>query len=252
MVPVYNKGDQMEKPLLFESANGIAVITLNRPERRNCFNQQLLAMLYDAIEEVTRNDSITVAIITGNGKSFCTGIDLSVLGKEDLFNPRGDGKEYPDIIGACHKPVIGAINGHAITGGFEIALNCDFLIASENAVFGDTHAKVGIHPGWGMTQLLQQAVGQRMAKQMSLTCQYIDAGQALRCGLVNEVVPADRLMPRAMEIAGQICAVNRDMMMTIKGVIEYRNTATLERAYANERAEFRKWVEKMAEMMKPK
>ncbi len=179
-------------------------------------------MLYDAIEEVTRNDSITVAIITGNGKSFCR--DRSFGAREGgPVQPRGDGKEYPDIIGACHKPVIGAINGHAITGGFEIALNCDFLIASENAVFGDTHAKVGIHPGWGMTQLLQQAVGQRMAKQMSLTCQYIDAGQALRCGLVNEVVPADRLMPRAMEIAGQICAVNRDMMMTIR---ESSNTGT--------------------------
>ncbi len=242
----------MEKPLLFESANGIAVITLNRPEKRNCFNQQLLAMLFDAIEEVSRNDAITVAIITGNGKSFCTGIDLSVLGKEDLFDPRGDGKEYPDVIGACHKPVIGAINGHAITGGFEIALNCDFLIASENAVFGDTHAKVGIHPGWGMTQLLQQAVGRRMAKQMSLTCQYINAEQALHCGLVNEVVPAEKLMPRVMEIASQICAVNREMMMTVKGVIEYRNHATLEQAYANERSEFKKWVEKMSEMMKPK
>ncbi|HSV98480.1 MAG TPA: enoyl-CoA hydratase [Spirochaetota bacterium] len=242
----------MEKPLLFEVENGIAVITLNRPQRRNCFNRELLAMLYDAIDEVSRNDAITVAIITGNGKSFCTGIDLSVLGKEELFDPRGDGKEYPDIIGACRKPVIGAINGHAITGGFEIALNCDFLIASENAIFGDTHAKVGIHPGWGMTQLLQQAVGQRMAKQMSLTCQYFNAEQALRYGLVNEVVPAERLLPRAMEIASQICAVNREMMMTIKGLIEYRNGATLEEAYANERKEFRKFVEKMADMMKGK
>ena len=242
----------MEKPLLFEVENGTAVITLNRPEKRNCFNRELLAMLYDAIEEVARNDAIAVAIITGNGKSFCTGIDLSVLGKEDLFDPRGDGKEYPDIIGACQKPVIGAINGHAITGGFEIALNCDFLIASENAVFGDTHAKVGIHPGWGMTQLLQQAVGRRMAKQMSLTCQYINAEQALSFGLVNEVVPAERLMPRAMEIAGQICAVNRDMMMTVKSLIEYRDRATLENSYAHERAEFRKWVGKMSEMVKPK
>jgi len=242
----------MEQAVLFDVKDHIALITLNRPERRNSFNRALLAGLYDAIDEVTRNDDIRVAIITGSGKAFSSGIDLAVLGKENLFDPRGDGKEFPDIRNACRKPIIGAVNGPAVTGGFEIALNCDFLIATENAKFADTHVKVGIHPGWGMTQLLQQAVGQRMAKQMSLTCQYINAEQALRCGLVNEVVPAEKLMPRAREVAAQICAVNRDMMMTIKGVIEYRNTTTLERAYANERDEFRKWVEKMSEMMKPK
>ena len=146
----------------------------------------------------------------------------------------------------CDKPLIGAVNGHAITGGFELALNCDFLIASENAMFADTHAKVGIHPGWGMTQLLQQAVGQRMAKQMSLTCQFVNAEQALRLGLVNEVVPHDLLMPRVFEIARQMCELNRGMMTTVKALIEYRNRTTLDDAYAHERAEFRRFVmEKM-------
>ena len=212
----------MEKAVLFDVQNNIAVITLNRPDRRNSINRDLLSGLYDAIDEVSKNDDIKVAIITGNGKSFCSGIDLSVIGKENLFDVRGSGVDLPDVFGACRKTIIGAVNGHAITGGFEIALNCDFLIASENAMFADTHAKVGIHPGWGMTQLLQQAVGKRMAKQMSLTCQFINAEQALRYGLVNEVVAADDLMKRSLEIASQICENRFDMITTVRDLINYK------------------------------
>jgi enoyl-CoA hydratase len=234
----------MESEVLFNIENNIAVITLNRPERRNSINKNLLTGLYNALEETADNKDIKAAVITGNGKSFCSGIDLSVIGKENIFDPRGDGKDLPDFFASCKKPVIGAVNGHAITGGFEIALNCDFLIASENAMFADTHARVGIHPGWGMTQLLQQAVGQRMAMQMSMTCQFIDAQTALRAGLVNEVVPHAELMARAMQLAGFICEGKYDMLMTVKELIEFRNNATLEEAYKNERAGFMKFVKK--------
>ncbi len=235
----------MENEVLFSVEKNIAVITLNRPERRNSINKNLLVGLYNGLEEVEKNSDIKAAIITGNGKSFCSGIDLSVIGKENIFDPRGDGRDMPDLFNACRKPVIGAINGHAITGGFEIALNCDFLIASENAKFADTHGRVGIHPGWGMTQLLQQAVGRRMAMQMSMTCQFIDAQTALRVGLVNEVVPHDELMNRAMQIAGFICEGNFDMLMTVKELIEFRNNATFEEAYQNERAGFRGFLKKV-------
>ncbi|PKL19141.1 MAG: enoyl-CoA hydratase [Spirochaetae bacterium HGW-Spirochaetae-5] len=234
----------MENEVLFTVENNIAVITLNRPERRNSINKNLLIGLYNGLEEVSGNKDIKAAVITGNGKSFCSGIDLSVIGKENIFDPRGDGKDLPDLFAACKKPVIGAVNGHAITGGFEIALNCDFLIASENAMFADTHARVGIHPGWGMTQLLQQAVGQRMAMQMSMTCQFMDAQTALRTGLVNEVVSPDELMPRAIQLAGFICEGREDMLMTVKELIEFRNNATLEEAYENERTGFRAFVKK--------
>lgn len=240
----------MEKAVLFEVQNNIAIITLNRPDRRNSINRELLSGLYDAIDEVSRNDEIKVAVITGNGKSFCSGIDLSVIGKENLFDVRGDGIDLPDVFGACRKTIIGAVNGHAITGGFEIALNCDFLIASENASFADTHAKVGIHPGWGMTQLLQQAVGKRRAKQMSLTCQFISAEQALRYGLVNEVVPQDDLMKRALEIASQICENRFDMITTVRDLINYRDTASMGQALAHERERFRRFIKKMMTAMK--
>lgn len=228
----------MTEPVLFTVENKIAVITLNRPERRNAINQALLIGLYDCLERIARDDAIRVAIITGNGKSFCSGLDLDILLKENLFDPRGDGSDLPDLFQACTKPVIGAINGHAITGGFEIALNCDFLIASEAASFADTHARVGIHPGWGMTQLLQQAVGRRRARQMSFTCRFITAQTACEWGLVNEVVPPERLMPRAMEIAGDISESSPEMLKTVRDLIHYRDAATLAEAYAHERAGF--------------
>jgi len=233
----------MEKPVLYEVQDGIAVVTLNRPERRNAINQSLLVHLYDAIDEVATNPEIRVAILTGNGVSFCSGIDLAVIGSENLFDPRGDGRDFPEVIGACRKPVIGAINGHAITGGLEVALNCDFLIASDRASFADTHARVGIQPGWGMTQLLQQAVGRRMALQMSLTCQFVSAQRALEIGLVNEVVPHERLMPRALEIARQILEAKPDVLAAIKELIEFRDLTTTQGGLAEERRAFMKLLE---------
>ena len=234
----------MVEEVIFKVENNIGIITLNRPERRNSINRNLLIGLYDSLEEVANNNDIKVAVITGNGKSFCSGIDLSVIGKEDLFNPRGDGKDMPELFALCKKPIIGAINGHAITGGFEIALNCDFLIASENAMFADTHGRVGIHPGWGMTHLLQQAVGRKMAMQMSMTCQFVDAQASLRIGLVNEVVAHDELIPRVMQIAGFICEGRFDMLMTVKELIEYGDKATFEESSENEKRGFKEFVKK--------
>jgi enoyl-CoA hydratase len=234
----------MEEPVLFAVEKHTALITLNRPERRNAINQALLVKLYECIEKVAADGDIRAAVITGSGKSFCSGIDLGIVFTENLVDPRGDGTDLPDVISACPKPIIGAVNGHAITGGFEIALNCDFLIASERASFADTHAQVGIHPGWGMTQLLQQAVGRRRARQMSFTCKFISAETALAWGLVNEIVPPDRLLPRAMEIAEDIGAVNQDMLSVVKKLIDYRDRATLEASFAHEREGFRAFAGK--------
>ena len=226
----------MTDPVLFTTDNQVAVLTLNRPERRNAINQALLKQLYDRMEEIDRDEWLRVVIITGNGKSFCSGLDLDVLLTDNLFDPRGDGLDLPDIFRAFGKPVIGAINGHAITGGFEIALNCDFLIASENASFMDTHARIGIHPGWGMTQLLQQAVGRRRARQVSFTCAPVTARTAYEWGLVNEVVPHERLMARAGEIAGEICAANPGTLRVMQELIDSRDHMPLAEAFARERA----------------
>ena len=233
----------MNHSILYTKENHTAIITLNRPKKRNAINQDLLTNLYNALESAAKDDEISAIIITGNGKSFCAGIDLAALADDDLFDPRGDGRDMVDVFKDCPKPILGAVNGHAITGGFELALNCDFLIASEGASFADTHARVGIHPGWGMTQLLQQAVGQRMAKQLSLTCEFITADHALRIGLVNEILPEDRLLDRAKEIAESIASVNQQMMATVKNLIEHRNTTSFEEAVIEERKGFQVFVD---------
>jgi enoyl-CoA hydratase len=234
----------VEKTVLFEVEGQVALITLNRPERHNSICQDLLINLYNSIDEVAGNGDIKVAILTGNGKSFCSGIDLGVIGKDNLLDPRGDGKDMPDVFAACSKPIIGAINGNAITGGFELAMQCDFLIASDNAKFTDSHAKVGIHPGWGMTQLLQRCVGQRMAKQLSFTCKPLLAKDALLWGLVNEVVPPADLLPRAKQVAQDMCAVNYDILMQIKALIETQNEMSFEKAFKKERKGFQDFIKK--------
>ncbi|MFO7713391.1 enoyl-CoA hydratase [Desulfosarcina sp.] len=232
----------MAPPVLLDVENQIALITLNRPERRNAINQQLLIHLYNALDDVARRSDVGVGIITGNGPSFCAGLDLEAIGRENLFNPRGDGSDLPDLMRACKKPIIGAVNGHAITGGFELALNCDFIIAAENAQFSDTHARVGIHPGWGMTQLLQQTVGQRRAKQISFTCQPIYAHTALAWGLVNEVLPREHLLERAKTIASQIVQADPQLLGVIKTLIENRNRIPLEQAFDKERSGFKQFL----------
>jgi len=232
----------MARPVLLDVETQIAVITLNRPERRNAINQQLLIRLYDALDAVTVRDDVRVIIITGNGPSFCAGLDLGAIGKENLFDPRGDGSDLPDLMRACNKPIIAAVNGHAITGGFELALNCDFIIAAENAQFSDTHVRVGIHPGWGMTQLLQQTVGQRRAKQISFACQPIYAHTALAWGLVNEVLPREHLLDRAKTIAAQIVKADPQLLGVIKTLIENRNRSPLEQAFDQERSGFKQFL----------
>ena len=232
----------MAPPVLLDVDNQVAVITLNRPERRNAINQQLLVDLYGMLETVAASADIRVVIITGNGPSFCAGLDLEAIGNENLFDPRGDGKDLPELMRACEKPMIAAVNGHAITGGFELALNCDFIIAAENAQFSDTHARVGIHPGWGMTQLLQQTVGQRRAKQISFTCQPIYAHTALAWGLVNEVLPREHLLDRAKTIAAQIVQADPHLLATIKDLIESRNHGPLDTGLDTERKGFRRFL----------
>ena len=241
----------MTRPVLLDVENQTAVITLNRPERRNAINQQLLIRLYDALDAVTVRSDVRVIIITGNGPSFCAGLDLGAIGKENLFDPRGDGSDLPDLMRACKKPIIAAVNGHAITGGFELALNCDFIVAAENAQFSDTHARVGIHPGWGMTQLLQQTVGQRRAKQISFACQPIYAHTALAWGLVNEVLPREHLLDRAKTIAAQIVQADPQLLGVIKTLIENRNRSPLEQAFDKERSGFKQFLRDQISKFKP-
>ena len=233
-----------DSPVLYEVRESAAILTLNRPARRNAISQKLLVHLYDGLDKANADPAVRAIVVTGAGDTFCSGLDLALLSTDNLMDPKGDGTDLLDVVARLTKPLIGAVNGHAITGGFELALNCDFLIASENASFADTHAKVGIHPGWGMTQLLRQAVGVRMARQMSLTCKFIGAGDALRAGLVNEVVARERLMPRVLEICRDIAATNPEMAATVRNVIRQGAALPFGEAMALEKRGFRDFLRK--------
>jgi enoyl-CoA hydratase len=206
--------------VLLDVSDRVATITLNRPEARNALNGDLLEALTQTLAAADADDAVDVLVITGADPAFCAGLDLKAVASGD---PRLIGtaptKEMPvrdrGPFGTLSKPMIGAINGFAITGGFEIALACDFLVASENARFADTHARVGIQPWWGLTVLLPQAIGFPRAREMSATGNFIDAQTALDWGLVNHVVPHDELLSFTRKLAADIVSSNQDAMRRI-------------------------------------
>jgi enoyl-CoA hydratase len=199
--------------VLLEIDERIATITLNRPDARNALNGEVLRLLPHLLRQADEDDGVDVVILTGADPAFCAGLDLKELGStggnltraEPASDPARVQRPFPPL----DKPLIGAINGAAITGGLEIALNCDFLIASELAKFGDTHARVGVMPGWGLTVLLSQAIGVRRAREMSFTGNFLSAHDALHWGLVNHVVSPAELMPAARRLAREICGNDR-------------------------------------------
>jgi enoyl-CoA hydratase len=202
------EGSTTDDCVLLEVSERIATITLNRPEARNALSSAVLRLLPERMREAEANPDVDVLILTGTDPAFCAGLDLKELGSSggNLGGGSGaDGGRNGDGIRGpfprVSKPLIGAVNGVAITGGFELALNCDFLIASEHAKFGDTHSRVGVMPGWGLTVLLPKAVGVRRAREMSFTGNFMLADEALAFGLVNHVVPHADLIPTVRRLA---------------------------------------------------
>jgi enoyl-CoA hydratase len=199
-----------EDVVLVDIADRVAVITLNRPDQRNALNRAVRRALPKAISACDENDDVDVLILTGADPAFCAGVDLKEFGSGQVqqgegFAEVGDGRHhFRGALPPHDKPLIGAVNGVAVTGGFEVALNCDFLIASDRARFADTHARVGVMPGWGLTVLLAQRIGVARAKQMSVTGNYIDAQRAYEWGLVNEVVPHETLLAFCRQLAADI------------------------------------------------
>lgn len=193
--------------MLYEVTDRVATVTLNRPEARNALSAEVRRQLPAALRRADGDPDVDVVILTGADPAFCAGLDLKELGSGGTTfdaaagaSAAGNRGPFPPMT----KPVIGAINGVAITGGFEVALNCDFLVASERARFADTHARVGIQPGWGLTVLLAEAVGVRRARELSATGNFLDAATALAWGLVNHVVAHDELLPTCRRLAADI------------------------------------------------
>jgi enoyl-CoA hydratase len=213
--------------LLVETAGGVRILTLNRPAARNALSSELIDRLVGALHAAEDDPKVRAVVLTGADPAFCAGLDLREAGAEGLPSASVlDRKGSPWwVLGAMSTPVIGAVNGPAVTGGLELVLQCTFLVASERAAFGDTHARVGVHPGGGLTGLLPQAVGLRRAREMSLTGNFIDAAEAHRLGLVNHVVAHDELLPTALGLAGDIAAGDPRTVAALNDT--YRDVAAL-------------------------
>ena len=183
---------------------GVAVVTLNRPDAMNALSRDLRIALADTVDALEADPETHIMILTGAGKAFCAGLDLKELGANasSALNDTIQDRDPARSLGRFSGPIIGGINGVAITGGFELALACDVLIASENARFADTHARVGILPGWGLSQKLSRAIGLYRAKELSLTGNFLSAQQAADWGLVNRVVSPEDLLPYLPRLGG--------------------------------------------------
>ena len=191
------------KNIIFEKKDSLAWITLNRPEVRNAQNDALRAEVIAALEDCRDDDGVRVIVITGAGeKAFSAGADISEFPKRfpaDVLQGKGT-KRTVDLIREIPKPVIAMVNGMALGGGCELAMSCDMIIASENAMFGQPEINVGVIPGAGGTQVLPRLVGEKKAKELVFTGAMIPAQEALAIGLVNKVVPPDKLRDTVLEI----------------------------------------------------
>ncbi len=214
-----------DKPVLLDIEDGIATVTLNRPEAMNAISRALRRRLFDVMTQVDSDDRVRAVILTGAGeRAFTAGLDLKELGSEDGALGSANATDPADnpvkAIEMCRKPVIGAINGVAITGGFEVALACDVLIASTNARFADTHARVGIVPGWGLSQKLSRMIGISRAKELAFTGNFLDAATAHDWGLVNHVVEPGELLPLARRLVGDMTQIDPDFLARYKALID--------------------------------
>jgi enoyl-CoA hydratase len=240
--------DEDAQIVLYDVADRVATVTLNRPEARNALSSGLRRMLPRAMARAEADDDVDVVVLTGAGVAFCAGLDLKELGAPgSKLNSSVAAPETAPVGGPwapMTKPVIAAVNGAAITGGFEVVLNCDFVVASDRARFADTHARVGVMPGWGLTVLLAEAVGVRRARELSYSGNFLNAHDALTWGLVNHVVDHDELLPfchrLARDIAGNDPAGVRRMKATYDAVTAvapgegWQVEARMGREWANE------------------
>lgn len=228
-------------PVIVKRDDAIAIVSIARPDALNALSLDVERALIAAFGQCAKDDAVRAIVLTGVGRAFSVGVDLKELGgspaglRDRAWHGAGS---VADAMRSCGKPIIGAVNGFAVTGGLELALQCDFLIAAETAKFADTHARVGITPSWGMTQILPRLIGPNRARQMSLTGAFIDAATAFDWGLVNEITAPEALLPRARAIAEEIAETDPVSMDKIRKLIADGSNRPLPEALAMEAAVF--------------
>jgi enoyl-CoA hydratase len=237
--------------VLVDIDDRIAVVTLNRPEARNALNRAVRKRLPAVISELEADENVDVMILTGTDPAFCAGVDLKEFGSgevsasgegfADIGNRRDGRLPFRGALPPRTKLLIGAINGVAVTGGFEVALACDFLVASERARFADTHARVGVMPGWGLTVLLAQRIGVARAKELSVTGNFLDAPTALAWGLVNHVVPHDELLPFCVQLGRDSLTIDQVAVRRMLRTYDEVTATTVDEGWAIEDRVSREW-----------
>ena len=204
--------------LLIEIEDQVGVIKLNRPDALNAFNNQLMDELTAAVDEFEANPDIGCIVITGSSKAFAAGADIKEMQAQTYMTAYCEDfiTRNWERVSRCRKPIIAAVAGYALGGGCELAMMCDFILAGENAKFGQPEINLGVMPGAGGTQRLTRFVGKSKAMEMCLTGRFMDAEEAERCGLVSRVVPTDQLLEEAKKVAAVIAAKSRPIAMMTK------------------------------------
>jgi enoyl-CoA hydratase len=226
--------------ILLDKNDAVGVVTLNRPEALNAFNNKLMDELTCALKNLEADDDINVIVITGSAKAFAAGADIKEIADKSYMDAYNQ-----DLITAnweeasrCRKPVIAAVAGYALGGGCELAMMCDFIIAGENAKFGQPEVNIGTIPGAGGSQRLTRFIGKSKAMDMILTGRMMDAKEAESCGLVSRVFPTDDLMDEVMKIAGTIARLSRPSIMIAKEAVNRAYETTMSEGIRFERRVF--------------
>ena len=206
----------------------VTVVTLNRPEALNALSTELRNSISSTFDLLAQDAQTQVIVLTGAGRAFSVGLDLKELGGEIDKKEKALARDVELSISEVGKPVIGAVNGFAISGGFELALMCDFLIATPGAKFADTHARVGVVPGWGLSQKLPRLIGINRAKELSLTGNFLDAETAMKWGLVNRVVEEKALISVCVELAQDIASTDPATRSEIRKIMDSGWLSTLD------------------------
>jgi enoyl-CoA hydratase len=222
--------------VLYKEEAGIGRITINRPDAMNAITPKMLKELKDAVLEAGNDSKVKIIVLTGAGKAFCAGVDLKSLGDSKLERGKvGDILDIParsliNAIRSVPKVVIALVNGFCFTGAMEIMLACDLVIASENAKIGDTHAKWGLRPTWGMSARLPRRVGFLKAKELSFTADATPAREAERIGLINQAVPADKLEEALQNMVAKILANSPQSVAAYKLLYNKNESMTLDQS----------------------
>jgi len=228
------------KTIIVETADHVTTIRLNRPEALNALNGELMGELASAVEAAGADDKIRCIVVTGSEKAFAAGADISEMAGKSFVEAFGQDLFGPEIetINRCRKPIIAAVAGYALGGGCELAMICDFIIAADNAKFGQPEINLGIIAGIGGTQRLTRFVGKSKAMEMHLTGRFMDAAEAERAGLVSRVVPVKKLMDEAMAVAAKISEKSMPVAMAAKEAVNRAYETTLAEGVLFERRLF--------------